>query len=193
MLWLGDETDDAQIGRCADQAQFDKHVRIPPIARRRLTDHDDAAGPDAVPGGAERELRRAEPAGDDRISADEPRPNRIVGLGRHHDHAVTEVEPTDHLSQKVGAFGPPVEQRDAQIGPVERDDEARDAAACAEIDDGSDDPVEGSDECPGMVDDFNDGSAPQQAEALGSTPRLVQFFVEPAAGSVVTHDVEYVR
>jgi hypothetical protein len=117
----------------------------------------------------------------------------IVDVSSHDAHSVGQAKATRHLGEKVGAFRPPIEQRDSKVRTVDGEHQPRDATAGTEIDHRTRNVLERPYKAPSMLDNLWNCSVTQKAEALGSSQRLVQFFFDLGAGSLFAHDVEYVR
>ncbi len=188
-----DKSDNLLIGRCSVQFEFVEESLVPSVSRWRLTDHDHTTRPNTSDRCSQSELRGSKATGNGGIKVDVAGSDCIVDVSGHDAHSARQAEAPGHLGEKIGAFGPPIEQRDSKVRTINGEHEPGDTAAGAEIDHRTRYVLERPYEAPGMLDDFRNGSVTQKAEALGSSQRLVQFFFDLGAGSLFAHDVEYVR
>ena len=156
---------------------------IPAVPCGWFTDDDHPAGTNTTDRRTKREFWWAEAPGNHRIEVHMPRTNRVFDVGSKHAHSISHAHSSSHLRQEVGPLGAPVEQRDREVRAVHRKNETRNAAAGTEIDQRTRHISQCVNEAPGVLDHFVDGSVPQKAEALGSSQRLVQFFIDLVASS----------
>ena len=83
-----------------------------------------------------------------------------------------ELEPANEPDEVIGARLAPLDEHDVEVGSVDGDDESRDTAAATEVEHRSGGRRQGTDECPGVVDDVADRTSPQHPEPLRDLERL---------------------
>ena len=165
------ETDDVRACVATDQVGAVEQVIVPTIRGTDgvgwFTDHDLSARSDQACGERDRDVGWSEPASDCGIEVTVPALDRLLDIHRQHDDMIVESESSNHPRQEVGPFGPPVDHRDAEIWPIDRNDQAGHTSAGAEIDHTAGHLVQGGHEVASVFDDFTDWPIPQKAEALG--------------------------
>ncbi len=104
-------------------------------------------------------------------------PDRIVaqhlGPAHHHLHLLAPSQPGHHSAQPVGPALAGVEQRDPSRGAGRGDDEAREPAAGAEIEDRALASPTASHEAAGMSERLLDRTGPEEASGLGVEQRVL--------------------